>query len=232
MHALELSSVSGLPIFAELSDAELADVLSRARSGRHQKHARIFLQDDPAVLFFVLVDGYVQAIKATATGQDIVVRYVAPGELFGLAPAIGLTRYPATAVAVVDCVTLAWPSTSWPALAARYPQITTYALRTVGARLQEAHERVIELSTEEVRQRIARVLGRLAEQAGRAMAEGTEIEFPLRRQDVAQLTGTTLHSASRVLSRFEEQGLIASVHQHIIVCNASALLQIAETGGS
>lgn len=232
MYTTELSSVRGLPIFAGLSDADLTGLLSSARASRHLKHARVFMQGDPAVSFFVLVDGYVQAIKTTATGQEIVVRYVSPGELFGLAPAIGLTHYPATALAVVDAVTLGWPSANWPTLSAGYPQIATYALRTVGARLQEAHERVVELTTEEVEQRIARVLGRLAAQAGRATAKGTEIEFPLRRQDVAQLAGTTLHSASRVLSRFEGQGLITSAHQHIVVCNAPALLHIAEDGVS
>lgn len=232
MHPVELSSVASLSIFKDLSESDLKGVLSSARLSRYQKLARIFVQGDPAVSFFVLVDGYVQATKTSQKGEEIVVRYISPGDLFGLAPAIGMTQYPATALAVVDVVALAWASTSWPTLSATYPQLATYALKTVGARLQEAHERVIELTTEEVEQRIARVLIRLAEQAGRAASDGTEIEFPLRRQDVAQLTGTTLHSASRVLSRWEEQGLIGSAHQHIVVCNVAALLRIAEHGRS
>lgn len=225
-------SVEGFAIFKGLSKADLNGLLSASRLNRYQKLARIFQQGDPAERFFVLIDGYVQAVKTSPKGEEIVVRYVSPGELFGVAPAIGLTHYPATAVAVVDAIALAWPSTSWPSLAAKYPQITSFALKSVGARLQEAHERVTELATEEVEQRIARMLIRLAAQAGRATEEGIEIEFPLRRQDVAQLTGTTMHSASRVLSRWQERGFIHGGHQHIVVHDAPALARIAEEGRS
>jgi CRP-like cAMP-binding protein len=76
--------------------------------------------------------------------------------------------------------------------------------------------------------RIARVVLRLAEQAGRPVSGGVEIEFPLRRQDVAQLTGTTLHSASRVLSRWEEENVVVSNRQRIVVRDAPSLMRIAE----
>jgi CRP-like cAMP-binding protein len=69
---------------------------------------------------------------------------------------------------------------------------------------------------------------RLAEQAGRTVDAGIEIEFPLRRQDVAQLTGTTLHSASRVLSSWEQKRLVSSDHQRIVLRDSRALSLIAE----
>lgn len=106
--------------------------MSLTRSAQDAKHARIFTQGDDATSFFVLIEGYVQAIKTSSMGQEMVVRYIAPGELFGLAPAIGPTQYPATAVAVVDVLALAWSSTVWPMLSTTYPQLAAYTLRTVG----------------------------------------------------------------------------------------------------
>ena len=113
-------------------------------------------------------------------------------------------------------------------LTGKYPALATNALRTVGGRLQDAHNRVIELTSEEVERRIARTLLRLADQAGRNVEQGIEIEIPLRRQDVGQLTGTTLHSVSRVLSAWEQKGLVLTDHQRIVLRNSSALAAIAE----
>ena len=67
----------------------------------------------------MLLHGHLRVEKTTPQGQQIVVRYVSAGELFGVAQAMGLNNYPATAVAAVDSVALAWPSTSWSRLIAQ-----------------------------------------------------------------------------------------------------------------
>ena len=157
----------------------------------------MFRQGEEAHSFFVLLHGHVRASKTTPAGQQIVVRYVAPGETFGVATAIGLTQYPATATAVDDSVVLAWPSAAWPRLVARHPSLAASTLQTVGSRLQETHARVIEMSTQQVERRVAHALLRLARQAGRKVEQGVEIDFPISRQDIAEMTGTTLHTVSR-----------------------------------
>src|SRR5665647_796559 len=182
MPAAELSSVADLPPFAGFAAEDLQELLSASRTLRLAKNNQVFAQGADARSFFVLLQGFVRATKATVDGEEIVVRFVSPGEIFGVAAAIGLDHYPATATAVVDAVVLSWPSTQWGALAAKVPELATNALRTVGSRLQDAHMRVMELTSEEVERRIARTLLRLVEQAGRAVDGGVEIEFPLRRQ--------------------------------------------------
>ena len=101
-------------------------------------------------------------------------------------------------------------------------------LQTVGQRLQEAHTRVIEMTTEEVERRIAHALFRLVKQAGRKVESGIEIDFPISRQDVAEMTGTTLHTVSRVLSAWEQQGLVESGRQRITIRDPHRLFGIAE----
>ena len=142
--------------------------------------------------------------------------------------AIGLKHYPATAVAAVDSVSLAWPSAVWPRLVAQHPALATNTLQTVGQRLQEAHTRVIEMTTEEVERRVAHALLRLVKQAGRKVEGGIEIDFPISRQDVAEMTGTTLHTVSRVLSAWEQQGLVESGRQRITIRDPHRLFGIAE----
>ena len=82
--------------------------------------------------------------------------------------------------------------------------------RTVGTRLQETLTRAVELSTEQVEQRVAHALLRLANQTGRKTDSGIEIDFPISRQDIAEMTGTTLHAVSRMLSKWEDNGIIVS----------------------
>ena len=104
---------------------------------RFAKNRNVFEQGEDAHSFFVLLHGHVRASKTTPAGEQVVVRYVSPGEVFGVAPAIGLDRYPATATAVDDSVALAWPSAAWPRLVSRFPALATNTLQTVG--LQETH---------------------------------------------------------------------------------------------
>jgi CRP/FNR family transcriptional regulator, nitrogen oxide reductase regulator len=226
--AIDRSLVAQLPLFAGLGAAELDAVLSEARSARYAKNAAVFRQGEDAHSFFVLLHGHVRASKTTPAGHQIVVRYVAPGETFGVATAIGLAQYPATATAVDDSVVLAWPSAAWPRLVARHPALAANTLQTVGSRLQETHARVIEMSTQQVERRVAHALLRLARQAGRKVEQGVEIDFPISRQDIAEMTGTTLHTVSRTLSAWEQQGLVEGGRQRIVLRDPHRLFELAE----
>lgn len=228
MAKVDSSLVADLPLFAGLSPAELDVILSEARSVRIPKNTPVFQQGEEAHSFFVLLHGHVRASKSTPAGDQIVVRYVVTGETFGVAKAIGLQRYPATATAVDDSVVLAWPSAIWPRLVEQFPTLATSTLQTVGARLQETHTRVVEMSTEQVEKRIAHALLRLVKQSGRKVEHGVEIDFPISRQDIAQMTGTTLHTVSRTLSAWEGRGLIESGRQKIVVREPHRLFMLAE----
>jgi len=228
MATVDSSLVAHLPLFAGIATDQLGEILRDARSLRFAKNSAVFRQGEEAHSFFVLLHGHVRASKITPAGEQIVVRYVAPGETFGVAKAIGLQHYPATATAVDDSVVLAWPSATWPRLVEKFPALATNTLQTVGARLQETHTRVVEMSTQQVEQRIAHALLRLVKQSGRKVEHGVEIDFPISRQDIAQMTGTTLHTVSRTLSAWESKGLVESSRQKIVVREPHRLFMLAE----
>ncbi|WP_291866698.1 Crp/Fnr family transcriptional regulator [Bradyrhizobium sp.] len=228
MATIDPSLVAHLQLFAGFGTEELGDILREARSVRFAKNSPVFEEGQDAHSFFVLLHGHVRATRTTPAGEQVVVRYVAPGETFGVAVAIGLPRYPATATAVDDSVVLTWPSTTWPRLVAKFPALATNTLQTLGSRLQETHTRVVEMSTQQVEQRVAHALLRLAKQSGRKVEHGVEIDFPISRQDVAQMTGTTLHTVSRILSAWESRGLIESGRQRIVLREPHKLFVLAE----
>lgn len=225
---LDRSLISGLATFEGLSAEEQDAVLAEARSGHYPKGSTIFAQEEEAHSFFLLLAGHIRVVRTTPEGEQVIARYIAEGELFGIAPAIGRTTYPANAIAAVDCVALAWPTRLWSDFATKYPPFTTNTYATVGRRLQETQQRVVEMSTEQVEQRVAHTILRLIKQAGRKTPDGIEIDFPITRQDIAEMTGTTLHTVSRLLSAWENEGLVVGGRQKVTVSDPHGLMLIAE----
>ena len=188
----------------------------------------MFEQSSEAGNFFLVLDGRLKVVKVTPDGDQVLMRFVVHGEICGMAAALGRTTYPATAMAASDCLVLSWPSELWPSLVARVPALSARAMRALGQRLEEAHTRITELSTEEVQRRLAHALTRLAGQAGRKVEQGILIDFAITRQDLAEMIGATLHTVSRIMSGWEARRLLESNRQHLLLRDPHKLLMIAE----
>ena len=138
MAAVDRSLVANLPMFAGLAPGEQDDLLREARSVRYTKGTAVFEQGFEADRFFVLLHGHLRVEKTTPQGQQTVVRYVSAGELFGVAQAMNLAHYPATAVAAVDSIALVWPSSScssssFSILIDYFPVVVRYHSRSYAA---------------------------------------------------------------------------------------------------
>ncbi len=225
---LDAQHIAGLPAFAGFPPEDLTQVLAEAHSVRFAKGATIFEQGAQAGSFFLLLHGRVRAYRLTPDGQQIVVRFAGPGEMFGIAMAIGSPTYPANASAVVESVAIVWPAGAWKKLVTRIPALALNTMQTVGGRLQEAHVRLTEMATEEVTRRVAHTLLRLAQQAGRKTGAGVLIDFPITRQDIAEMASTTLHTVSRILSAWEQEGLVESGRQRVLLRDPHRIHLIAE----
>lgn len=226
--ALDRSLLADAPAFAGLTADALDDVLAQARSVQVRKGEAVFSQGESADRFYLLLHGRLRVTRLDGQGQQIVVRFVSPGEPFGIAMALQLGAYPATVAAAVDSVVLAWPNAAWAGLIARHPVLANNIMATIGGRLQESHTRVMEMSTQQVERRIAQAVLRLANQAGRSTEQGILIDFPISRQDIAEMTGTTLHTVSRTLSGWETQGVLEGGRQRILVRDPHRLVMLAE----
>jgi CRP-like cAMP-binding protein len=228
MPPLDRSLVANFPSFSGVPDEQIDRVLALARSSRYPKDSEIFAQDAEARSFHLLLSGHIRVVRTTPDGTQVIARYINEGELFGIAMAMGRTTYPATAVAAVDCVVLTWPNSAWPEIQARAPTFGGETYRTIGKRLEETQAQVMEMATQQVEQRIAHAMVRLVTQSGRKTAEGIEIDFPITRQDIAEMTGTTLHTVSRLLSAWEGEGIVRGGRQKVVVTDPHALMLIAE----
>jgi CRP/FNR family transcriptional regulator, nitrogen oxide reductase regulator len=222
------SRLADLPAFQGLSGDECKDLLQRARMQKLEKGAALFEQGDDADRFFVLADGRLKVTQVTPDGQQVVVRYIGPGEMFGCVAVTGQQAYPGTASAALDSTVVAWSASEAAGLVEKHPRFGAHILRMMSGRVQEAHARMREMATERVERRVARALLRLAREAGKRTEAGIEIAMPLSRQDVAEMTGTTLYTVSRLLSAWEQDGLVEAGRQRVVIKKPHELVKVAE----
>ncbi len=217
-----------VPLFEGLSLDPLAQIVSLS----YPKHANagdvFFNEGDQADAFLVLMAGRVKLTQLTPDGQQIVLRLIGPGDAFGGVGAFGDPTYPVSAEAVETAAALAWNSATMRQLLETQNQIALNALRFVANRYHDLQRRYRQAMTERVERRVARALLRLVHEAGRRVDTGVEIDFPISRQDIAEMTGTTLFTVSRLLSAWEERGIVKSGRQHIVLTKPHALVAIAE----
>lgn len=225
---LDESLLMHLPPFSRLQRHDIRGILDQATSRRYDEGVAIFDEGAPADRFFMLLDGYVRVVRITPTGEQITALHIPAGQLLGIAKALGRDTYPATAMTATQSIVLSWPTRLWDTFVAQYDGFATETYKTVGNRVGEMNTRIVEMATQQVEQRIANALLRLINQTGRKTPHGIEIDFPITRQDLSELTATTLHTVSRLLSAWEKRGLVQSKRKRITVTDPHALVVISQ----
>lgn len=220
--------LSRAPLFQGLSLEVLARIFRLAHTKQVEAGGFFFNEGDDAEHFFVLTSGRVKLTQITPEGQQVLIRLIGQGDAFGGVGAFGDPTYPVGAEAVEASTALAWTSGTMRHLLETEPTIALNALHFVAGRLHDLQRRYHQLMTERVERRVARALLRLVQEAGRRVDAGVEIDFPVSRQDIAEMTGTTLYTVSRLLSAWEERGIVRSGRQRIVLTNPHALVTIAE----
>ncbi len=228
MHKLDESLLCKLPTFSRLSRAQIREVLDLATSSRIEAGVAIFEEGMEAERFFFLLDGYVRVVRITPGGDQVVALHIPSGQLLGMASALGRTTYPATAMTAVDSLVLSWPTKHWTEFTEKYDGFASETYKTIGKRVGEMNNKIVEMATLHVEQRVASALLRLISQAGRKTDAGIEIDFPITRQDISEMTGTTLHTVSRLLSAWQNDGIIESQRKRIMVCDPHKLVLLSE----
>jgi CRP-like cAMP-binding protein len=225
---LDESLLTHLPPFSKLERRQIRAILDQATSRRLEPGIAVFHEGDPAERFFLLLDGYIRVVRVTPTGEQVTALHIPAGQLFGIAQALGRDTYPATAMTAAESIALSWPMRLWQGFVSDYDGFATETYRTVGNRVGEMNTRIVELATQRVEQRVANALLRLVNQTGRKVEDGIEIDFPITRQDLSELTGTTLHTVSRLLSAWEKDGLVKSRRKRIAVSDPHALVVLSQ----
>ena len=218
---------------AVLKAATDEDVREIARLGiprAVEEGAYFFFQGDVADYLYIMMNGRAKLCQISSDGQQVNLRTLIPGQLFGAVGAVEpRATYPAFAQALEDSTAIAIECAEFRKILETRPHLSFGLMRLMTGYIREIQERYRELATERVEQRIARALLRLAAQSGRRLeGEGLLIELSFSREDLAEMTGTTLYTVSRTLSAWEKRGILKTGRERIILPNPHDLVRLAE----
>ena len=224
----EINIAQNASIFRGIDSQGIQEIITAAQVREMDARSYYFVEDDPADTCYLLLEGKVKLIQVTMDGQQVILGYLSPGRVYGIIAILKKVTYPVTAQAVSECRALAWDQKTLVKLMEQYPQIALNALHIMAGQIREFQNRVRDLSTKRVETRVARAVLRLANQAGKKVEGGILIALPLSRQDLAEMTGSTLYTVSRILNEWEKREIIKSKRKQIVIYSPHGLVSIAE----
>ncbi|GER01653.1 transcriptional regulator [Iodidimonas gelatinilytica] len=217
-----------VPLYEGLDDTALLMVAREAHERHLEKGAPLFTQGEEALHGYVVGRGWLRLEQLTSDGQNVVLRHMGAGDMLGTVAVLRHRPFPATPIAMEECMVLSWSVARLSEQMQRFPAIAVNAIKVIGGRVEELQARLQEIATHRVDRRIAAALLRIVAQSGRPVDGGIEIPFSLSRQDLAEMTATTLHTVSRILSAWDQEGMISSRRSsHLVIRNPERLAEIA-----
>jgi CRP/FNR family transcriptional regulator, nitrogen oxide reductase regulator len=225
-----LKIISRLPFFRHLPSEAILEINRLFEDRDVEAGQAIYFEGDPGEHLFLVATGKVKLSRTAFSGREVLLDILRAGEYFGNLAILSGRGYAETAIAQTDCCILHISAPDFEKILKVHPDVTMKVLQAVGQRLEESQEIVKQLSTYTADQRIAASLIRLARKLGEQKQTGLLIQLPFSRQDLAAMTGTTIETVSRVMSRFSAEGLISTGRRWVSVNDLARLEEIAKEG--
>jgi CRP/FNR family transcriptional regulator, nitrogen oxide reductase regulator len=214
--------------FATLPETALRRAAAASRVRRVERGEFIFLEGQTVDALSILVEGRVKVVRETDDGQEVILRQIVPGDVFGMLGSWNEPLNRASAMAQTDATLIQLPQPEFFSLLESHPSFTLAILHEFRRRLQDAEARISDLQTKQAACRVAAALLRVVSKMGFERSSGSEITVRLSRQDVAELSGTNLCTASRLLSDWDHRGIVVAGREQVRIRQPGVLAAIAE----
>ncbi|MFU8862161.1 MAG: Crp/Fnr family transcriptional regulator [Cyclonatronaceae bacterium] len=223
---VRLEKLGMVPFFQSLDSESLQQVNGKFSASHFAAGQPIYYQGEKATLMRVVVYGAVKLIRDTEEGKEILVDMLKPGEYFGSLSTLGEDNYSETAITQSDACILAIGNREFRSIMSSIPAVAVAVLDITAEKLNTAREQIHHLTSLSVEKRIAHILLKLSDKFGEEKEVGLLLQLPLSRNDLADMAGTSTETASRVMSRFQQEGIITSGRQWVAVQNPDALSDV------
>jgi CRP/FNR family transcriptional regulator, nitrogen oxide reductase regulator len=208
---------------AGLEPTAVATILAAAKVREVPVKQNILAGGEPAAHLFLLRKGRARYCMVTKTGDEIILQWLLPGDVFGLGTLLKHPpNYIGSAEALSDCELLVWTHASIRKLADAYPQLAENGLRIVLHYLKGYANRHVALVTKTSQQRLAGTLLNLGHRTGRVHPHGVEIEAT--NEQLSALSDISLFTTSRLLSEWEREGTVSKTRGKVLVHTPEALV--------
>jgi CRP/FNR family transcriptional regulator, nitrogen oxide reductase regulator len=219
--------IKGFPLFSDLALADCRDIVAKADELEFKRRQTIYLEGAPVRQVILLTSGCVKIIQVGTSGAEVILRLAGPRDVVGAVGGGTRLSYCSTARALRSSTALVWDASVFESILHKYPILRRNTARILGQRLEEIEERFREVSTKKVAPRLSSEIARLLNQVGQSV--NGAVELSLSREELAQLTGTTLFTVSRLLSSWQQRGIVRTGREVLMVCKLQALVELAES---
>jgi CRP/FNR family transcriptional regulator len=175
------------------------------------------MEGDPSEWFYLVAKGRVKIVKHTVMGKDIILEIMSPGDVFGGVAVLDRKPFPASAQAMEAVTVIRINRRNLFDVMDEHPALKLAIVKYFSDRLRSAHETLKNIATERVERRIASLLLKLSEKVGVEERGYKKIDFPLTRQEIAEMVGTTVETCIRTISKFQKQGMVKSSGGRILI---------------
>ena len=213
-------------LFSGLTENECTEIASCAKARVFARDELLFMQGQPVRNLVLIQSGSVKSTQLSPNGNEVILWMNGSGDAVGVPGDLTGCNHTCSARAVEQCRALTWEYARLQNLLAEYPQIRRNISQILSNRLNELEERFREVATEKVAKRVALALLRLLKHVGKQSPVG--IEVSLSREELAQMTGTTLFTISRLLSKWGEEGFVLPRREAVVIRDPRRLLQLGD----
>ena len=212
-----LETLGKSEVFSSLKKDELNNISNYFEKVTFKNNDIIFNEGDPSDKFYLVAEGSVKIIKHTVMGKDIILEIMSPGDIFGGVAVIDKKPFPASAQAMESTTVIRISRLNLLKIMEDYPTLKLDIVKYFSNKLRDAHEMLKNIATERVERRIASLLLKLSEKVGIDDGDFRRIDFPLTRQEISEMVGTTVETCIRTMSKFQKKGVIKSSDGRIMI---------------
>lgn len=204
-----LSALRGISLFSSLTEAELADITHKLTLNTYGRGQTVFHEDDTNRYMYAVLSGKVKVYKTTREGKETILATHGQGDFFGELSLLDGKTAPATVSAIEDCTLAIISKAAFHELLGSNPKLRGELLRIFCARLREAWRTIEMLNMKNAADRVRFLLLMMAEKDGERNPDGIALRQRLTHQTLADMTGLTRESVTRVLDAWIESGEIS-----------------------
>jgi CRP/FNR family cyclic AMP-dependent transcriptional regulator len=215
-----------IQLFSSLTDEEMTEVRDQIEVKEFQRHEVILQEESTNQVMYIILQGKVKVMQTTEDGKEIILAMHRSGDFFGEMSLIDSKTIPAHVVAMEDSLVAIISKGEFYSLLYGQGKVLDVMLRILCSRLRESWERIQLLSFTNAAQRIKMLFASLVDEYGSKTSEGTLLDIKLTHQHIADMTGVSRETATRIIDRLHRAGEIKVLKNRSILLGQDFLKRI------
>lgn len=212
-----LSVLRGLPLFADLAEEDVEDILKLVTLADIKEGEYVFKTGDPPEFMYLIYQGQMKIFINTLDGEEQIFYIYRDGDFVGGLNLLVETPYRYIGQALTDCKVVVISKAAFDKYFYDSPVVLRSVLVKSFERIRWAEELIQRLATSNASMKTAGLLLKLAKRIGVETAEGIRLELSMSREELGNFSGLRRETITRKLGEFKELGYIDLLGSKVIV---------------